>query len=78
LAIAYRRDWQDHIDHQEPWGQRPFQSLLRLDSERTQSMRTLIRTAAAATIATLAGPAAAQQVRYCNGNLVSNSFYLNV
>ena len=44
-------------------------------------MRTLIRTAAfaaAATIATLAGPAAAQQVRYCNGNLVSNSFYLNV
>ena len=29
-------------------------------------MRTLIRTAAA------------QQVRYCNGNLVSNSFYLNV
>lgn len=33
---------------------------------------------AVATIGAFANPAAAQQARYCNGNLVANSFYSNV
>lgn len=40
--------------------------------------KTVAALAAAAGIAAFAQPAAAQQARYCNGNLVSNSFYSNV
>ncbi len=44
----------------------------------TRFTRTVAAFAAAATIGAFASPAFAQQARYCNGNLVSNSFYRNV
>lgn len=44
----------------------------------TRFAKTAAAFVAAATIGAFASPAFAQQARYCNGYLVSNSFYSNV
>jgi len=44
----------------------------------TRFAQTAAAFVAAATIGAFANPAAAQQARYCSGDLVANSFYSNV